>query len=63
MIPTAKLRWVDRLGGDGVKPVNKDDMYVRVLQQWWSAQSLDLGFGTIEIGKGEWRDVPLEEET
>ena len=59
MIPTAKQRWVDRLGGDGVKPVNKDDMYVRVLQQWWT--SVEVFSDVHEYG--EWRDVPLEEET
>jgi hypothetical protein len=62
MIPTAKLRWVDRLGGDGVKPVNKDDMYVRVLQQWWEVDfHADTGF--IKTTYGEWRDVELGEET
>ena len=63
MTPTAKLRWVDRLYGVGVLPADREETYVRVLQQWWSEQSLDLGFGTIEIGKGEWRDVELGEET
>jgi len=63
MTPTAKLRWVDRLYGVGVLPADMEETYVRVLQQWWSAQSLDLEFGMIEIGKGEWRDVELGEET
>ncbi len=58
MTPTAKLRWVTRLGGDGVKPVDKDDMYVRVLQQWWIDEDTEID-GTFE---GEWRDIPLEEE-
>ena len=60
MTPTAKLRWVTRLGGDGVKPVNKDDMYVRVLQQWWVVTEVHDGE---VMEEGEWRDVELGEET
>jgi hypothetical protein len=38
---------------------------VRILQQWWeAAPSINIGFGDIMVGesKGEWRDVPIEQE-
>ena len=47
MTPTPKLRWVRR----GYDDDNK------VLQQWWTPD------GMTNHHQGEWRDVPLEEET
>ena len=61
MTPTAKLRWVDRVYGIGVTPMDREGSYVRVLQQWWEVDfHADTGF--IKTTYGEWRDVPLEEE-
>jgi len=62
MTPTAKLRWVmrwvDRLNGFGLLPADKDEAHVRILQQWWAG-----GFNETTGTFGEWRDVPLEDET
>ena len=52
MIPTPKLRFVER----GVPaPEHGENVYktVRILQQWWDFETF--------AGEGEWRDVPLEE--
>lgn len=50
MTPTNRLRFVEREVASPRWPnILKK---VRVLQQWWEE------FG----GRGEWRDVPLEEE-
>ncbi len=46
--PTAKLRFVKR----GAKTV---------LQQWWS-NAVNVKMGPTHMVKGEWRDVPTEEE-
>jgi hypothetical protein len=39
---------------------------VKILQQWWEeSMTINLGWtGDMPIGqaKGEWRDIPLEEE-
>ena len=49
MKPTPQLRYVERL-----VPISEDTgTRVRVLQQWWAFEDLDLG---------EWRDVPVEKE-
>jgi hypothetical protein len=62
MIPTSKLRFVER----EVFIFVVTPKTIRVLQQWWQTNNtINLGFGgDIPIGetKGEWRDVPLEEE-
>jgi hypothetical protein len=62
MTPTAKLRFVER----DVFIFVATPKTVRVLQQWWQTNNtINLGFGgDIPIGetKGEWRDVPLEDE-
>lgn len=51
MKPTPKLRFVERL-----VPINETTATrVRILQQWWES-----GWGKSD--KGEWRDVPLEQE-
>ena len=68
MIPTAKLRWIDRLYGVGVLPADREETYVRVLQQWWIKVRPDTTlneavFGAVEPEDGEWRDVELGEET
>jgi hypothetical protein len=60
MIPTPKLRWINR-------PIPNFSLRVeRVLQQWWEQDnSINMGWGDIPINtpKGEWRDVPIEKET
>ena len=33
--------------------------YRKVLQQWWEPHWIE---GKLGVPKGEWRDVPLEEE-
>ena len=55
MIPTPKLRFVERpvvIGYDGGGAIARS---VRILQQWWQ----DIDFNP---SSGEWRDVPLEKE-
>jgi hypothetical protein len=68
MIPTAKLRFVERtvqVPFQDYKNVTESKT-VRILQQWWQTNNtINLGFGgDMPIGeiKGEWRDVPLEKE-
>jgi hypothetical protein len=68
MIPTPKLRFVERtvqVPFQDYKNVTESKT-VRILQQWWQTNNtINLGFGgDMPIGetKGEWRDVPLEEE-
>lgn len=55
MTPTQKLRWIEReeLFSDGAKVYTQT---LRVLQQWYT---YDIDYPTI---KGEWKDVPLENE-
>jgi hypothetical protein len=48
MSPTAKLRFVKK----GAK---------LVLQQWWSNKDA-VKMGPVNMVKGEWRDVAVEEE-
>ena len=59
MIPTPRLRFVNRK----YKVPSALDMFgapayhtVRILQQWWET-------GMVDEPVGEWRDVPLEDET
>lgn len=59
MTPTAKLRWVKKFYEAGVVPAYRDETYGRVLQQWFD----DSDDAPENWRKGEWRDVPLEEET
>lgn len=58
MTPTLKLRFIVRL-----VPITGDTgLRVRILQQWWDNP---YNFGDdpdVPRVKGEWRDVPLEEE-
>ena len=68
MKPTNKLRFVrravpDPTFGDGIA------RYQNILQQWWELNTMgtmSLGFGgEIPLGEvtGEWRDIPIEEES
>ena len=50
MKPTAKLRFIQRQ-----VEIDGDHKLTYILQQWWES-----GWGSSE--KGEWRDVPLEQE-
>lgn len=77
MKPTIKLRFVERkvpmhpfyrtVDPDG-KTREGVQTYL-VLQQWWESSTMgtvNLGFGgelPLDEVKGEWRDVPLEENT
>jgi hypothetical protein len=77
MIPTAKLRFLNGKETFETGHVTSDGhrflgvRYVRVLQQWWEEPNiLETTHETDERGqpyvgykyKGEWRDVPLEQE-
>jgi hypothetical protein len=55
MKPTPKLRFIERQ-----MEINGDHKLVRILQQWWE----DVTYFDMITGKqkGEWRDVPLEQE-
>ncbi len=61
MEPTNKLRFVRRAVPD---PTFGESIarYQNILQQWW-APKINIGWADIETGAGEWRDVPIEEET
>ena len=69
MIPTPKLRFVERdsysRNGEHFVTPHK----VRILQQWWENKNIRLSvmqydeYGTPVIRHpGEWRDIPLEKE-
>ena len=64
MTPTPKLRFVERVVQFPVELMSDITMgrRVRVLQQWWEPERniIDMVAGKTQ---GEWRDVPLEEET
>jgi hypothetical protein len=63
MIPTTRFRYIER--SYPMHPFYKmidsqgravDGMQtVRILQQWWGIEE--------DLSIGEWRDIPLEEET
>ena len=64
MIPTSRLRFVERLVS---VPVQGDFVVtyktVRILQQWWEKDIASQYTAAIAgDSSGEWRDVPLEEE-
>lgn len=62
MRPTSKMRFVKRKMI--VEPFSDEPVQyaeVRILQQWWEPY-INLGWGDVATGQGEWRDVPLEEE-
>ena len=58
MIPTPKLRFVERQ--DFTEDV-ANPRTIRILQQWWEPERniIDMVAGKTQ---GEWRDVPLEKE-
>ena len=68
MKPTNKLRFVRRAVPD---PTFGEDIirHQNILQQWWESSTLgtmNLGFGgEMPLGEvvGEWRDIPIEEES
>ena len=64
MTPTPKLRFVERIIQLQIEPMTNTTMgkSVRVLQQWWEPERniIDMVAGKTQ---GEWRDIPLEEET
>lgn len=61
MIPTPKLRFVEREshsrnGEHFVMPLK-----IRVLQQWWQVEDIAYAWHA-NVSDGEWRDVLLEKE-
>lgn len=61
MEPTNKLRFVRRSVPDKTFGENIA-VYKHILQQWW-APKINIGWTDIETGAGEWRDIPIEEES
>jgi hypothetical protein len=66
MTPTTRFRYIERVvpAPEHGKDIGKT---VRILQQWWEQKgmTMNLGWGgEMPIGeiKGEWRDIPLEQE-
>jgi hypothetical protein len=71
MKPTAKLRFVERdsysKNGEHFTHPHK----VRILQQWWEDNTVVLavhitdkdGNAVASPNRGEWRDIPIEEES
>lgn len=59
MTPTPKLRFVARTTFVG----NSHTVTERVLQQWWALDTYNEPDWWGAVVAGEWRDVPLEEET
>lgn len=71
MTPTPKLRFVERdsysRNGEHFTHPHK----VRILQQWWEDRTVVLAVHITDKDgntlpspcRGEWRDIPLEEET
>lgn len=57
MIPTPRLRFVERLVV--VSDAQQIAKTVRTLQQWWAVKIND---DILTNNNGEWRDVPLEKE-
>jgi len=57
MIPTPRLRFVERLVV--VSDAQQIAKTVRTLQQWWAVKIND---DILANNNGEWRDVPLEKE-
>jgi len=66
MTPTCKLRLVRRNTGSSIGKTEHGDLVYpherEILQQWWIDGLVNIGFGEIETGKGEWRDVVTEDE-
>jgi hypothetical protein len=55
MIPTIRFRYIERdcysSNGEHFSTPHR----VRILQQWWGIEE--------DLSIGEWRDIPIEEET
>ncbi len=60
MNPTNKLRFVERRVGFLFRDDYPDGIN-RVLQQWWEPECPESAWP--DKCSGEWRDVPLEENT
>jgi hypothetical protein len=57
MTPTTRFRYIER-----TVPINETTgKRVRILQQWWEDNSTDIHW--VNGNPGEWRDIPLEQET
>ncbi len=61
LVPTTKLRFVDRESTIPIDGKTARVQVTKVLQQYWSNESL-VKMGPMHMVKGEWRDVPLEKE-
>jgi len=64
MTPTAKQQWLDLPYETGIyakhpSAIEVRDGRVRVLQQWWEQTLSDMDGPEV---KGEWRDIPVEEQ-
>ena len=59
MTPTTRFRYIERQ--DFTEDV-ANPRTIRILQQWWEPERniIDMVAGKTQ---GEWRDIPLEEET
>jgi hypothetical protein len=70
MTPTPKLRFVERVvpAPEHGKDIGK---IVHILQQWWEDKNIMLAVHITDKdsntlpspNRGEWRDIPLEQET
>ena len=70
MIATTRFRYIERNSyekdGDFFIPTNR----VRILQQWWEDKNIMLAVHITDKdgntlpspNRGEWRDIPLEQE-
>ena len=74
MTPTNKLRFIERSVWVSKKAVNayghegafSEHVKKTILQQWWEDTWTEFDPDknlSVHKGKGEWRDIPLEEET
>lgn len=68
MIPTMKFRWLEvPLGAErNSATASWNELSVSVLQQWWENELPTIvahGTDYVETErKGEWRDIPVEEQ-
>lgn len=64
MTPTTRFRYIERVIQIPVEHMSNITRgeFVRILQQWWEPERnvIDMVAGKTQ---GEWRDIPLEEET
>jgi hypothetical protein len=66
MTPTPHLRFVQRVMEVPGVYFGKQLIPLKVLQQWWDLSKQDAhwpDFGSVSGYRGEWRDVPVEEES